>query len=76
MKTDLRPKYFVTSTTRGMSLVFVTKEERAAYEAEELTLAEKHRQFIRAKYGIYAPNQGIFVTEEADLNVWDRKDYI
>jgi len=34
-------------------------------------LRAKHRAFIREKYGIYAANQGIFVTEESDLNSWD-----
>jgi hypothetical protein len=59
-----------------MSLVFVTAAERDAYEAEELSLVRKHRSFIREKYGIYASNQGIFVTDVSDLNIWDGNDYL
>ena len=75
MKTTISPRHFVTSSTPGMSLVFVTRKERDAYEAEELALAQKHRTFIREKYGIYAPNQGVFVTDETDLNDWDGDAY-
>lgn len=76
MKTAIAPRYFVSSSKSGLSLVFVTKEERDAYEAEELALAKKHRAFVRERYGIYAPNQGVFVTEVSDLNDWDGKAYV
>lgn len=75
MITDIKPRYFVSASTPGLSLVFVTKAERDAYEAEELALAKKHRAIIRERYGVYAPNQGVFVTEVSDLNDWDGKEY-
>lgn len=71
MKTDIRPTRMIVSSEPEMSLVFVTRQELEAYEAEDKALRAKHRAFIREKYGIYAANQGIFVTEESDLNSWD-----
>ena len=65
MKTDIRPKFHVCSTHLGESLVFVTAEEYAAYNADQLALAKKHRAIIREKYGIYAPNQDRFVADAA-----------
>lgn len=71
-----RPRYFVSSSTPRRSLIFVTAEERDAYERDEAALIAKYRAAIREKYGIWASNQNKFVDDESDLNDWDSRDYL
>jgi hypothetical protein len=72
----LRPKYMIISSQKGMSLNFVTDEEHEEYEKEALALARKWQRKIRDKYGLWASNQGKFVSSLSELNEWDRREEV
>jgi len=76
MKTGPRPRYHITSSDQRKSLVFVTKEEKQAFDRDESEVIAKHRAVIREKYGIWAGNQDKFVATEAELNRFDSRDYV
>ena len=61
----------VISCSDGTSLHFPDKAMYERYKAEELQLTLKYYAEIRAKYGVWAGNQGKFVATRKELNDLD-----
>lgn len=55
------------------TLVFETDEEYQAYQRDIWQVQQRHLGLLRAKYGIWASNQGKYVASEADLNAHDAR---
>ena len=63
----------MTSSSDGHSLRFNTDDERNEFDVKlhELYLIQYHKEVL--KYGIYASNQGKYVSNKFQLNGFDSK---
>lgn len=65
-----RAKYYINSSD-GLSLSFVTKEEKEEHrQAKELLTVQTYAK-LRAKYGVWDPEQDKYVPEDSNYLQWD-----
>jgi len=65
----MKPRHTIISSSLGV--LKLDTEDKKLYEAEAKELFKKFYRRTRAKYGIWAGNQGKFVKSRTELNDWD-----
>lgn len=71
----LRPFGATTiSSSDGTLLRFESRDELAAYEAGIAEVEMRHYHQARARYGVWASNQGKYVASPELFNQWDDRE--
>jgi hypothetical protein len=66
----IKAKYHMWGSD-GLSLNFVTKEEKEEFDAELEQLYIRHYMKLRARYGKWAANQDGYIPLDAPMNQFD-----
>ena len=69
-------KYYISSSEKGMSIVFGSEQDYNNYTQEVKDLVIKYKKLQQESFGYWASNQDKFVKSPDDLNGYDIREYI